>query len=182
MSLFICFECGCIENTNCCHHGVKFDDNGNKIKNGFRNWGIMQMYGWRDEEHREKKNYPTHMLCSECNTGTWHNEWEKSYPNDIEIAMANDLEDKVYTSHPLYKKLEKSNNYTLKQFEEDNKNRKLQDKIGKKVKKSFKEHTSDMSWMYQSHEPYIREEPKIGRNSICLCGSGKKYKKCCKDK
>jgi len=31
--------------------------------------------------------------------------------------------------------------------------------------------------------PYRREEPKIGRNDPCPCGSGKKYKKCCgKDK
>jgi len=28
-------------------------------------------------------------------------------------------------------------------------------------------------------EPYIREEPKVGRNEPCPCGSGKKYKKCC---
>ena len=28
-------------------------------------------------------------------------------------------------------------------------------------------------------EPYVREEPKIGRNDPCPCGSGKKYKKCC---
>lgn len=27
--------------------------------------------------------------------------------------------------------------------------------------------------------PYVREEPKIGRNEPCPCGSGKKYKKCC---
>jgi hypothetical protein len=27
--------------------------------------------------------------------------------------------------------------------------------------------------------PYVREEPKIQRNEICSCGSGKKYKKCC---
>lgn len=26
---------------------------------------------------------------------------------------------------------------------------------------------------------YIRPEPKVGRNDPCLCGSGKKYKKCC---
>lgn len=26
--------------------------------------------------------------------------------------------------------------------------------------------------------PYIREEPKIGRNDPCHCGSGKKFKKC----
>lgn len=28
-------------------------------------------------------------------------------------------------------------------------------------------------------EPYVRETRKIGRNEICPCGSGKKYKKCC---
>lgn len=26
---------------------------------------------------------------------------------------------------------------------------------------------------------YHRNVPKIGRNDPCLCGSGKKYKKCC---
>ncbi len=29
------------------------------------------------------------------------------------------------------------------------------------------------------HDPYRREEPKIGRNDPCNCGSGKKHKKCC---
>ena len=28
-------------------------------------------------------------------------------------------------------------------------------------------------------EPIRREEPKIGRNELCPCGSGKKYKNCC---
>jgi uncharacterized protein YecA (UPF0149 family) len=28
-------------------------------------------------------------------------------------------------------------------------------------------------------EPFVRESPKIGRNDPCLCGSGKKFKKCC---
>lgn len=28
-------------------------------------------------------------------------------------------------------------------------------------------------------EPFVRIEPKIGRNDPCPCGSGKKYKKCC---
>ena len=27
--------------------------------------------------------------------------------------------------------------------------------------------------------PVRREEPKVGRNDPCPCGSGKKYKKCC---
>jgi len=27
--------------------------------------------------------------------------------------------------------------------------------------------------------PYVRVDPKVGRNDPCVCGSGKKYKKCC---
>ena len=27
--------------------------------------------------------------------------------------------------------------------------------------------------------PFQREAPKVGRNDLCPCGSGKKYKKCC---
>jgi len=35
---------------------------------------------------------------------------------------------------------------------------------------------------FEYNEPYIKIEPKIGRNDPCPCGSGKKYKKCCIDK
>ncbi len=28
-------------------------------------------------------------------------------------------------------------------------------------------------------DPYVRQQPKIGRNAPCPCGSGKKFKKCC---
>jgi len=31
----------------------------------------------------------------------------------------------------------------------------------------------------QKVETYRREQPKVGRNDPCPCGSGKKYKKCC---
>ena len=39
-------------------------------------------------------------------------------------------------------------------------------------------------WKFKDGElvpenPTVREEPKIGRNDPCPCGSGKKYKKCC---
>jgi len=30
--------------------------------------------------------------------------------------------------------------------------------------------------------PFIQDEPKLGRNDPCPCGSGKKYKKCCLNK
>lgn len=31
----------------------------------------------------------------------------------------------------------------------------------------------------EAPKPVVREEPKVGRNDQCPCGSGKKYKKCC---
>jgi preprotein translocase subunit SecA len=31
----------------------------------------------------------------------------------------------------------------------------------------------------EKHIPIQRKQPKIGRNDPCICGSGKKYKKCC---
>ena len=39
-------------------------------------------------------------------------------------------------------------------------------------------------WKFEDGElvgekPILREEPKVGRNDPCPCGSGKKYKKCC---
>jgi hypothetical protein len=30
----------------------------------------------------------------------------------------------------------------------------------------------------QNLAPVVREEPKVGRNDVCPCGSGKKYKRC----
>ncbi|AGA92321.1 preprotein translocase, SecA subunit [Thioflavicoccus mobilis 8321] len=30
----------------------------------------------------------------------------------------------------------------------------------------------------QSHQPFVRESPKVGRNEPCPCGSGKKFKHC----
>ena len=42
----------------------------------------------------------------------------------------------------------------------------------------------DGEWKFADGElvgekPIQREEPKVGRNDPCPCGSGKKYKKCC---
>ena len=35
---------------------------------------------------------------------------------------------------------------------------------------------------FQDRYTYKRKEKKIGRNDLCPCGSGKKYKKCCEVK
>ncbi|WP_035805739.1 SEC-C metal-binding domain-containing protein [Lunatimonas lonarensis] len=35
--------------------------------------------------------------------------------------------------------------------------------------------------IWSEYAPYVKEEPKVGRNDLCPCGSGKKFKKCCMD-
>lgn len=40
-------------------------------------------------------------------------------------------------------------------------------------------HDKEFDPWQRNEETYVREEPKIGRNDPCPCGSGKKYKKCC---
>ena len=47
---------------------------------------------------------------------------------------------------------------------------------------SFARHEG--KWYYvdghvYGHDPYVRKQPRIGRNEPCPCGSGKKFKKCC---
>lgn len=40
-------------------------------------------------------------------------------------------------------------------------------------------HDDNCGHSHATHEPYVRDGGKIGRNDPCPCGSGKKYKKCC---
>jgi len=56
------------------------------------------------------------------------------------------------------------------------------------AKKDYRERATfskkDSIWYLVSGEPLpakqvVREAPKTGRNDPCICGSGKKFKKCC---
>ncbi|MEK7434659.1 MAG: SEC-C domain-containing protein [Cyanobacteriota bacterium] len=40
----------------------------------------------------------------------------------------------------------------------------------------------DKVYFYNTEKTFIRDHKKIGRNELCYCGSGKKYKKCCENK
>jgi len=56
-------------------------------------------------------------------------------------------------------------------------------KNDREVKKWMKKHPEAMrGGEVQKVETFKREQPKIGRNEPCFCGSGKKYKKCCGSK
>ncbi|KAF0126763.1 MAG: putative metal-binding protein [Elusimicrobia bacterium] len=51
---------------------------------------------------------------------------------------------------------------------------------GRAVKKWLKKHPEVLQGgEVQKVETVRREEPKVGRNDPCHCGSGRKYKKCC---
>lgn len=56
----------------------------------------------------------------------------------------------------------------------------------KRLKPLFLDSPTPMTMVYKNNRPAVeqistfkREEPKVGRNDKCPCGSGKKYKKCC---
>jgi len=51
----------------------------------------------------------------------------------------------------------------------------------RRVGEPAREHTHgpDCDHSHETHEPIRREVPKVGRNDLCTCGSGKKFKKCC---
>ena len=188
MSLFVCMECGCVENTNCNN-----PRDGSLIgENGFPNMHTMEMHGFRYEEdgRTPAPRVAQRMLCSECNTGTWHGEWEKSWPTEVELAMAMDLDDRTYTSHPLFKGSynDLMDSYTLEQFEADNAERKKKKRgvvhtggmlSGGMGMMEIKNHYADDHGWMPAIDPFVREEPKVGRNEPCPCGSGKKYKRCC---
>lgn len=44
------------------------------------------------------------------------------------------------------------------------------------------EDVSDVYRLLNPLKPIILERPQVGRNEFCICGSGKKYKKCCLNK
>jgi len=82
MSLFICQKCGCVENT-----ALVCEKDGE----GYPNIHLMEMLN------------NNQMLCSECNTGTWHGEFEKSEPTDLEkkYATLSEYNMCTYYDHPV---------------------------------------------------------------------------------
>lgn len=50
----------------------------------------------------------------------------------------------------------------------------------KAVEAWIKAHQGELGAKEQPHVPtFVKNEPTVGRNDPCPCGSGKKYKKCC---
>ena len=85
MSLFICSKCGAIENHSC------LGGRTSEMLNNYPNMHLIEMHGQdRDDTYvldtngdkvLFKKAEDIMMLCSECNTGKWHNEFDKEIPS-----------------------------------------------------------------------------------------------------
>jgi len=78
MSLFICMECGCVENSNLVSENINTNPE-------HPNLCRMEMdgYNYVNDERGEVK-----YLCSECNTGTWHGEFKKTEATETEKEIA----------------------------------------------------------------------------------------------
>lgn len=119
------------------------------------------------------------------NTDRIVNRLDKIERKMIEKAIDEDNWDanKTIMMMGLEQGIDLTNEFEMKDFIEENK-----DEIQNKMQRfqSTKQETSSpiLNEMFKymseaSHETVFRSEPKIGRNDPCLCGSGKKYKKCC---
>lgn len=56
------------------------------------------------------------------------------------------------------------------------------DKLNLLMAKKKEEQAERERLAHTPRQPFVREEPRVGRNDPCPCGSGKKYKKCCMNK
>lgn len=115
------------------------------------------------------------------------NRLEKIEEKMLDKAMDEDNWDanKTVMMLALEQEIDLTNEYEMKDFIEVN-HEEIERKLKKFQGKAEPTDTSNpfLNEMFKymsegSHEPVIREEPKVGRNDPCTCGSGKKYKKCC---
>ena len=172
MSLFICDTCGCVDNTNC--NNPPYDMS--EIDTDYPNMHSMEMAGFDTAYVETGIRSKRVLLCSECNTGKWHGEFAKNKATEVEMIMGSQLrgdEYNIFTFHPLWKTYDMDpENFDIDILKETN-----LDKTRYMIKSAIKDTLSGI--MGGVCETYVRENPKIGRNDSCPCGSGKKYKKCC---
>ncbi len=95
MSLFVCQNCGVVENTNLVN---KYE----VLNNGYPNMGLMDMHGQGDVDidlsaiiseesgvkNSLKKKNEILMLCCQCNTGKHHDEFDRVKASKEEIALS----------------------------------------------------------------------------------------------
>lgn len=94
MSLYVCHKCGGIENTTTYNANVDM----NNLDPKYPNFHLFDMQGASTKDSLVegkdgvvatfKKAGEVMMLCSECNFGKWHNEFNKRYATEDEKLLA----------------------------------------------------------------------------------------------
>ena len=125
--------------------------------------------------------------------GCCYNLYPEETVKDIEIAYEDDLVDDISISYgEIIGQLGKSKQIALDELHHDTNFKFIDDTISELENWSCfdqnnqkvsalaltENKNSKQTCINVSQEPY-RIESKVGRNESCLCGSGKKYKKCC---
>ena len=117
----------------------------------------------RNYDFLVESTHPEHrqgVSVEEISQWASHVEWTSLEVHSA-VPGANDDEGKVsFTAH-----------YTIRDVEQE-------------LREDAEFAKEDGKWFYvdgivHGHEPFRREQPKVGRNEPCPCGSGKKHKKCC---
>ena len=97
---------------------------------------------------------------------------EKSFKEDINIVDLETIEDGISETDLDVIIDNRTNNHSIFDY-----------RAGYSIDDYQKYHNFEYSHLTKKQKEAdiqpIRTEPKIGRNSICPCGSGKKYKNCC---
>jgi hypothetical protein len=107
MSLFICQKCGCIENTALCsgdYVPTIYNATVDNVDDFHPHMGGMEMDGHADEDiivngKVWKTKDQIMRLCSECNTGTWHGQFNKNQASKEDLAVAKYSKFNMITPH-----------------------------------------------------------------------------------
>lgn len=135
-------------------------------------WKMTFVFKWPDiqtEDSREEEIFRSTFY--EDNEA--YKERLLNYKRMLYSALADNIKNKV--SDP-----DDSQDYNDLQFIDE-----LKDEMNESIDEYLDEEMdedNDSSTPFLSgnpYKPYVKEEPDVGRNDPCPCGSGKKYKKCC---
>ncbi|MFV1985582.1 MAG: UPF0149 family protein [Thiohalomonadales bacterium] len=119
-----------------------------------------------------------------------HEIWDHYIPDELSEELGSTMMVlSFFSSQSLadayYTEIEQSSDQTLEQFAtvmQDTFANALMSYLhmGRSIQTALNEHGSEYENEFQHElpQPYIKEH-KTGRNELCPCGSGKKYKKCC---
>lgn len=162
---------------------VYFDDNKvsiimkNVLKSGYERAYVLTGVEETDKRQKMEMDIYTNIyyLCCYYDDNTDEVEYIKSaYPHSYETIEKDVEEIKSDKQAKISKTLDKLAPFAAKNIDREALKTAL-DKAYQYVLNSHKQ----PELIHSGKQPYYRKNTKIGRNDLCPCGSGRKYKQCC---